>query len=33
MTNRFTDDYRDQAYVMVTGENESRILVPEFLTG
>ena len=30
--NRLNDDHTDQAYDMVTGENESPILVPEFLT-
>ena len=30
---RFNDEPTDNAYDMVTGENESPILVPEFLTG
>ena len=29
----FIDNHHVQAYDMVTGENESPILVPEFLTG
>ena len=31
--NRRNDDHTDQAYDMVTGDNESPVLVPEFLTG
>ena len=31
--NCLNDDHTDQAHEMVTGDNESPILVPEFLTG